>query len=90
MPIIQFNMLEGRTVEMKRELAAKVTDTVVEVLGVKRETVRILIHEMGLQDFSVGGVTAMDRLAANGGTRTATGAPTDYNATVLTAAGATS
>ncbi|TDU28577.1 4-oxalocrotonate tautomerase family enzyme [Panacagrimonas perspica] len=88
MPIIQFNMLEGRTTEMKRELAAKVTDTVVAVLGVKRETVRILIHEMGLQDFSVGGVTAQDRLAANGAAVNAAGAPTDYNATVLETAGA--
>lgn len=66
MPIIQFNMLEGRTVEQKRRLAEKVTDTVVEVLGVKRETVRILIHEMAMHDFSVGGVTAADRAANNG------------------------
>ena len=88
MPIIQFNMLEGRTTEMKRELAAKVTDTVVQVLGVKRETVRILIHEMGVQDFSVGGVTAQDRLASNGGAVTASGHPVDYNATVHANVGA--
>ena len=88
MPIIQFNMLEGRTTEMKRELAAKVTETVVQVLGVKRETVRILIHEMGMQDFSVGGVTAQDRLALNGGAVTAAGHPIDYNATVQATAGA--
>ena len=66
MPIIQFNLLEGRSIEMKRELAQKVTETVVGVLGVKPETVRILIHEMTMNDFSVGGVTAADRLAANG------------------------
>ena len=58
MPIIQFNLLEGRTVEQKRTLARRVTETVVEVLGVKPENVRILIHEMGGEDFSVGGVTA--------------------------------
>ena len=58
MPIIQFNLLEGRTVEQKRNLARRVTETVVEVLGVKPENVRILIHEMGGDDFSVGGVTA--------------------------------
>ncbi|WP_293373313.1 2-hydroxymuconate tautomerase [Nevskia sp.] len=58
MPIIQFNLLEGRTVEQKRALARRVTETVVEVLGVKPENVRILIHEMGGEDFSVGGVTA--------------------------------
>ncbi len=61
MPIIQFNMLEGRTVEQKRRLAERVTDTVVEVLGVKRESVRIMIHELGGYDFAVGGVTAADK-----------------------------
>ena len=88
MPIIQFNMLEGRTVEMKRELAEKVTNTVVEVLGVKRETVRILIHEMAMSDFSVGGVTAADRLKANGAAVSTTGMPLDYSDTVLTKNGA--
>lgn len=63
MPIIQFNLIEGRSVEQKKRLAEKITDTVVEVLGVKRETVRILIHEMGPYDFSVGGVTQAERLA---------------------------
>lgn len=64
MPIIQFNLLEGRTVEQKRELARRVTDTVVEVLGVKRESVRILVHEMTDDDFSVGGITSRDRKAS--------------------------
>jgi 4-oxalocrotonate tautomerase len=64
MPIIQFNIMEGRTVEQKKRLAEKVTETVVEVLGVKRENVRILIHEMGPYDFSVGGVTQAERQAA--------------------------
>lgn len=66
MPIIQFNLLEGRTNEQKRRLAEKVTDAVIEALGVPRETVRILIHEMGLYDFSVGGVTAAERKGING------------------------
>lgn len=66
MPIIQFNLLEGRTVEQKRELARRVTQTVVEVLGCKAETVRILIHQMTANDFSVGGVTAAERSASNG------------------------
>lgn len=64
MPIIQFNIMEGRTVEQKKRLAEQVTNTVVEVLGVKRESVRILIHEMGPYDFSVGGVTQAERGAA--------------------------
>ena len=61
MPIIEFHLLEGRTTETKRELAARVTDTVVAVLGVKRESVRILIHPIAPEDFSMAGITAADR-----------------------------
>ena len=70
MPIIQFNLMEGRTPEQKIRLAEKVTDTVIEVLGVKREAVRILIHEMGPYDFSVGGVTQAERSASTAATPT--------------------
>ncbi len=61
MPIIQFNLLEGRSDEQKQRLAEKVTDVVVETLGVKREAVRILIHQLGPYDFAVGGVTQAER-----------------------------
>lgn len=58
MPIIQVNMLEGRTVAQKRAMIAAVTDAVVGSLGVKRETVRIMINEMQAEHFALGGVSA--------------------------------
>nr|ALV86408.1 hypothetical protein [uncultured bacterium 16] len=58
MPIIQVNLLEGRTVAQKRAMIAAVTDAVVESLGVKRETVRILINELQAENFALGGVSA--------------------------------
>lgn len=64
MPIIEFHLLEGRTVEQKRQLCKSVTDTVVAVLGVPRESVRILIHNMPPENFAVAGVTAADKAAA--------------------------
>ncbi len=64
MPIIQFNLMEGRSSEQKRELCRRVTDTVAEVLAVGPQTVRILIHELTAHDFSVAGVTAADKAAA--------------------------
>ncbi|TDU28537.1 4-oxalocrotonate tautomerase family enzyme [Panacagrimonas perspica] len=57
MPIIQVNMLEGRTVAQKRAMIAAVTDAVVGSLGVKRETVRIMINEMHAEHFALGGVS---------------------------------
>ncbi|EIT70972.1 MULTISPECIES: tautomerase family protein [Hydrocarboniphaga] len=68
MPIIEFHLLEGRTIEQKRRLCNAVTDTVVEVLGVRREQVRILIHNLPPENFSIAGVTAADRAAAAGPT----------------------
>lgn len=61
MPIIQVNMLEGRTVEQKRKLVSSVTAAVTEALGVQPEQVRILIHELESEHFAVAGMTAAER-----------------------------
>lgn len=60
MPIIQVNMLAGRTVEQKRDLARRMTAAAVEALDVKPQSVRILIHELGPYDFAVAGVPAAE------------------------------
>lgn len=60
MPIIQVNMLEGRTVEQKRDLARRMTEAAVGALGVKPQNVRILIHELGPYDFAVAGIPAAE------------------------------
>ena len=61
MPIVQVNMLVGRTVEQKRRLVAGITSAVTESLGVQAETVRVMIHEMGKDDYAIGGKTAAER-----------------------------
>ena len=61
MPIVQVNMLVGRTVEQKRKLVAGITDAVTESLGVQAEQVRVMIHELGKEDYAIGGRTAADR-----------------------------
>lgn len=58
MPIIEMHLLQGRTVEQKRRVAGAVADAVTTALGVRPESVRILITEHGAEDFSVAGVTA--------------------------------
>jgi 4-oxalocrotonate tautomerase len=57
MPIIQVNLLEGRTVEQKRALIGALTEAAVSALGVRRESVRILINELDREHFAVGGRT---------------------------------
>jgi 4-oxalocrotonate tautomerase len=60
MPIIQINLLEGRTTEQKRKLVVNVTEAVVKSLDVKPDSVRIILQEMTKQDYAIGGVLAVD------------------------------
>jgi len=46
MPIVQIDMLEGRTLEQKRAMVAKVTEAIVETADCKPEVVTIIIREM--------------------------------------------
>ncbi len=64
MPIIQMNLLEGRTVEQKRNVVAAITEAVVRTLDVRPDQVRILINELGVEHFSVAGETAAMQQAA--------------------------
>lgn len=61
MPVIQVNLMQGRTNEQKKLLAQRITQCVVEVRGAKPESVRVLIHEMVPYDFAVGGVPMAER-----------------------------
>ena len=61
MPIIQVNMLEGRTTEQKRKLVSGITTAVIDALGVHSEQVRVMIHEMSKDDYAIGGKTAAER-----------------------------
>ncbi len=61
MPIIHVHMFEGRTVEQKRKLVAAMTDAVIGALGSKPDAVRIIIHDMAKQDYSIGGTLQSDK-----------------------------
>ena len=61
MPILEMHLMTGRTKEQKATAAKAVTDALVESLGVKRESVRILITEHGDHDFFVSGMTMSER-----------------------------
>ncbi|MDR2839130.1 MAG: tautomerase family protein [Azonexus sp.] len=65
MPIIEMHLMQGRTKDQKRKVARAVTDAVIEALGVRPESVRILITEHSPEEFSVAGVTAGAKAEAN-------------------------
>jgi 4-oxalocrotonate tautomerase len=60
MPILQVELLKGRTVEQKREMVRKVTDAVTETLNCPKEVVSIIIREMELENFAKAGVLKID------------------------------
>ena len=60
MPILQVEILKGRTVEQKREMVKKVTDAITETLNCPKEAVRIIIREMESENFAKAGVLKAD------------------------------
>ncbi len=56
MPVITVDWYEGRSDEVKRELAEKLTDLMVEVGQAKRESVWIRFVDTPRKDWAIGGV----------------------------------
>ena len=55
MAIVSVTIIEGREPEVKRELMARLTDAVVDVLGAEPRQVRVVINEVNDGDYAVGG-----------------------------------
>jgi 4-oxalocrotonate tautomerase len=57
MPVIIVEMYTGRTAEQKAALAKKLTEGTIEILGVRPDQVRVIIHDLPKEDYAVGGKT---------------------------------
>lgn len=60
MPFVQVYMLEGRTEEQKKAMFQKMTEVLVETLGVPQQNVRIWVHDMPKENWCIAGTTAKD------------------------------
>jgi 4-oxalocrotonate tautomerase len=56
MPIVQINMIQGRTPEKKEELMKKVTDAIVDALQIPKDRVRIVLNEVPKENIGYGGI----------------------------------
>lgn len=56
MPFVTIDLLEGRDVTKKKLLIEKVTDAVVEALGVEREAVSVYLRDIKRENFGRGGI----------------------------------
>ncbi|MGI6226730.1 MAG: 2-hydroxymuconate tautomerase [Peptococcales bacterium] len=61
MPLVQIEMLEGRTLEQKRMLVEKVTEAVSESVNCSKEAVTIIIREMAYNHLAKGGKLRSDQ-----------------------------
>jgi len=61
MPIVQVELLEGRTLEQKRLLVEKVTQAIVESIGAPAENISIIIRDMEKTNYAKAGKLACDK-----------------------------
>ena len=61
MPIVQIEMLEGRTLEQKKLLVEKVTQAIVESIGTAPENVSIIIRDMSKDNYARAGKLASEK-----------------------------
>jgi 4-oxalocrotonate tautomerase len=60
MPNITVELLRGRTPDQRRAFARAVADSAVELLGARRQDVRMVFHEITPDDVANGGVLASE------------------------------
>jgi len=61
MPYVNIYLLDGRTVEQKREMADKITNVISEVGKVPKELVHILFMDLPKTNISKGGILQSDK-----------------------------
>ena len=60
-PIISVDMLEGRSLDQKRRLAAELTDAFVRCCGGAPAAVRVVLREVPPANWGIGGQLVADR-----------------------------
>ncbi len=56
MPIVQINMIAGRTPEKKEELIKNVTNAIADTLQIPKERVHIVLNDIPKENIGRGGV----------------------------------
>jgi 4-oxalocrotonate tautomerase len=60
LPIIQVELLEGRTQEQKKAMVKAVTEAVVQTINCPPEAVSIIIRDMKKENYAKAGILAVD------------------------------
>jgi len=60
MPIVTIELIEGRSVEQKREMAKRITEAIVDVTKIPQDAVEVIFYDMKKEDYSKAGILAID------------------------------
>lgn len=60
MPIVNINLMEGRSPETIKTVIAEVTETLANVLDIPPDRVRVLVTEVPKTHWGIGGVPASE------------------------------
>ena len=61
MPLVTVHLLQGRTLDQKRRLVARITDALIEEVGARREMIQVRFLEVSNEDWGRGGLLGIDR-----------------------------
>ena len=61
MPLVHITLIEGRTVEQKREAAKKVTEAICESFSCPPDAVKIAFHDIAKEDYASAGILRIDQ-----------------------------
>lgn len=61
MPIIEVHLIEGRSVEQKREFVEEVTAVACRCLNARPEQVRVILSEMPRTNYAIAGTLIADK-----------------------------
>ncbi|AHF06698.1 4-oxalocrotonate tautomerase [Desulfitobacterium metallireducens] len=61
MPIVQIDLLEGRTYEQKKAMVEKITEVLMETAEAKRESISIIIRDMPRENYAHAGQLASEK-----------------------------
>lgn len=61
MPKVTIQFFEGRTLDQKRNMVAKVTDAIAESIDARREAIDITLIEVKKEDCAIGGQLYSDK-----------------------------
>lgn len=60
MPIVTIDLIEGRTVDQKREMAKQITETIKNVTRIPEDLVEVIFRDIKKENYSKGGKLFID------------------------------